>query len=126
MTIPNGAIASAKVDNMGLRKARRMRFNLGFTYDAKREQINDFCTRAHAMLEADERIVEGHEVSMVNFGDSAIEVMVHAFVLEAGWSHDLAVNHEIRMRMWELADEIGLSFAFPSQSVYVESLPASS
>ena len=93
---------------------------------AKREQINDFCTRAHAMLEADERIVEGHEVSMVNFGDSAIEVMVHAFVLEAGWSHDLAVNHEMRMRMWELADEIGLSFAFPSQSVYVESLPTSS
>lgn len=126
VTIPNGTIASAKVDNMGLRKARRMRFNLGFTYDAKREQINDFCTRAHAMLEADERIVEGHEVSMVNFGDSAIEIMVHAFVLEAGWSHDLAVNHEMRMRMWELADDIGLSFAFPSQSIYVESLPTSS
>ena len=51
VTIPNGAIASAKVDNMGLRKARRMRFNLGFTYDAKREQINAFCTRAHAMLQ---------------------------------------------------------------------------
>lgn len=126
VTIPNGTIATAKVDNMGLRKARRMRFNLGFTYDATREQINDFCTRAHALLEADERIVEGHEVSMVNFGDSAIEVMVHSFVLEAGWSHDLAVNHEIRMQMWELAEEIGLSFAFPSQSVYVESLPASS
>jgi len=126
VTIPNGTIASAKVDNMGLRKARRMRFNLGFTYDATRDQINEFCTRAHAVLEADERIVDGHEVSMVNFGDSAIEVMVHAFVLEAGWSHDLAVNHEIRMTMWELAEDIGLGFAFPSQSVYVESLPASS
>jgi MscS family membrane protein len=126
VTIPNGTIATAKVDNMGLRKARRMRFNLGFTYDATREQINDFCTRAHAFLESDERIVEGHEVSMVNFGDSAIEVMVHAFVVESGWSNDLAVNHEMRMKMWELADEIGLSFAFPSQSLYVESLPATS
>ncbi len=126
VTIPNGTIATAKVDNMGLRKARRMRFNLGFTYDASRDQINDFCTRAHALLEADERIVDGHEVSMVNFGDSAIEVMVHAFVIESGWSNDLAVNHEIRMKMWELIDEIGLSFAFPSQSLYVESVPASS
>ena len=126
VTIPNGSIASTKVDNLGLRKARRMRFNLGFTYAATREQINEFCTRAHAILEADERIVDGHEVAMVNFGDSAIEVMVHAFVHELGWSNDLVVNHEIRMRIWELVDEVGLSFAFPSQSLYVESLPASS
>ena len=126
VTIPNGTIASAKVDNMGLRKARRMRFNLGFTYDASREQINAFCRQAYELLQADDRIVDGHEVSMVNFGDSAIEVMVHAFVMEAGWSNDLKVNHEMRMAMWELAEENGLSFAFPSQSVYVESLPASS
>ncbi len=126
VTIPNGSIASAKVDNMGLRTARRMRFNLGFTYDATREQINDFCTRADALLEADERLIEGHEVAMVNFGDSAIEVMIHAFAADTGWSNDLKVNHEIRMRLWELADDIGLSFAFPSQSLYVESLPDSS
>jgi len=126
VTIPNGAIASAKVDNMGLRTARRMRFNLGFTYDATREQINEFCQRADTILEADERLIEGHEVAMVNFGDSAIEVMIHAFAGDTGWSNDLRVNHEIRMQLWALADEIGLSFAFPSQSLYVESLPESS
>ena len=126
VTIPNGAIASAKVDNMGLRTARRMRFNLGFTYDATREQINEFCSRADTILESDERLIEGHEVAMVNFGDSAIEVMVHAFAGDSGWSNDLRVNHEIRMQLWALADEIGLSFAFPSQSLYVESLPDAS
>jgi hypothetical protein len=29
------------------------------------------------------------------------------------------------MKIWSIADEIGLSFAFPSQSLYVESLPGS-
>jgi MscS family membrane protein len=124
VTIPNGTIATAKVDNMGLRTARRMRFNLGFTYAATREQINDFCTRADSLIESDERLLDGHEVAMVNFGDSAIEVMVHAFAADNGWSNDLKVNHDIRMKLWALADELGLSFAFPSQSVYVESLPS--
>jgi len=122
VTIPNGSIASAKVNNMGLRTARRMRFQLGFTYDSTREQIASFCAKTSELLEADERIIEGHEVHLVNFGDSAIEVMVHAFVDEAGWSNDLEVNADIRMKIWAIADALGLSFAFPSQSVYVESL----
>jgi MscS family membrane protein len=125
VTIPNGAIATAQVNNMGLRTARRMRFNLGFTYGATREQINDFCTRASVLIEGDERLLDGHEVAMVNFGDSAIEIMIHAFATDLGWSNDLKINHDIRMNLWALADEIGLSFAFPSQSLYVESLPDS-
>jgi len=126
VTIPNGSIASAKVNNMGLRTARRMRFQLGFTYSATREQIANFCARAGAILEADERVLDGHEVHLVNFGDSAIEVMIHAFVQDLGWSNDLSVNSEIRMQLWALADELQLSFAFPSQSLYVESLPSTS
>ena len=124
VTIPNGAIASARVDNMGLRTARRMRFTLGFTYDAKREQINQFCQQTSALFDGDERILEGYEVRFVNFGDSALEVMIHAFVADEGWSNDLAVNHELKMKLWEIAESLDLSFAFPSQSLYVESVPA--
>ncbi len=121
VTIPNASIATARVDNWGLRKARRVRFTVGFTYDAKREQIDAFCAQVSALFDADDRINEGHEVRFVNFGDSAIEVMVHAFSPDAGWSNELAVNHDIRMKVWSIADELGLSFAFPSQSVYIES-----
>ena len=76
------------------------------------------------MLEQDERILEGHQVHLVNFGDSAIEVMVHGFVQDEGWANDLSVNSAYRMELWALADELGLEFAFPSQSLYVESLPS--
>ncbi|MEC8192536.1 MAG: mechanosensitive ion channel family protein [Myxococcota bacterium] len=125
VTIPNASIATARVDNWGLRQARRIRFTLGFTYDASREQIDAFCARVSELFDADERINDGHEVRFVNFGDSAIEVMVHAFSPDAGWSNELAVNHDVRMKVWAIADELGLSFAFPSQSIYVESAPSS-
>jgi MscS family membrane protein len=124
VTIPNGAIASARVDNLGLRTARRMRFTLGFTYDTNREQINQFCQQTSALFDNDERVLDGHEVQFVNFGDSALEVMIHAFVVDEGWSNDLAVNHDLKMKVWGIAESLNLSFAFPSQSLYVESLPA--
>ena len=121
VTIPNASIATARVDNWGLRKARRIRFTVGFTYDAQRDQIDAFCDRVSALFAADERINDGHEVRFTNFGDSAIEVMIHAFSPDAGWSTELAVNHDIRMKVWAIADELGLNFAFPSQSIYIES-----
>ena len=77
------------------------------------------------LFDADERINDGHEVRFVNFGDSAIEVMVHAFSPDAGWSNELSVNHDVRMKVWAIAEDLGLSFAFPSQSLYVESAPSS-
>jgi MscS family membrane protein len=125
VTIPNGSIATARVDNWGLRTARRIRFTVGFTYDANRAQIDAFCERVSALFDADERINDGHEVRFTNFGDSAIEVMVHAFSPDAGWSNELAVNHDIRMKVWTIAEELDLSFAFPSQSLYIESTPSS-
>jgi MscS family membrane protein len=125
VTIPNGSIATARVDNWGLRSARRIRFTLGFTYDATRSQVDAFCDRVTELFNNDDRINDGHEVRFVNFGDSAIEVMVHAFSPDAGWSNELAINHEIRMKVWEIAEELNLSFAFPSQSLYIESAPSS-
>ena len=57
--------------------------------------------------------------------DSALEVMVHAFLLVPGWSDELTTKQALYMKIWGIADELELSFAFPSQSLYVESLPAS-
>ena len=124
VTIPNASIATAKVDNIGLRHARRLRFTLGFTYDATRAQITDFCTQASALLAEDERVLDGHEVHFVNFGDSALEVVIHGFLDVASWTDELRAGSELRMQIWEIADNLNLSFAFPSQSLYIEKAPA--
>jgi MscS family membrane protein len=125
VTIPNASIATAKVDNIGLRHARRLRFTLGFTYAATRTQITDFCDQAAALLAEDERVLEGHEVQFVNFGDSALEVVIHGFLDVPSWTEELRVGSELRMKIWEIADNLELSFAFPSQSLYIEQVPSS-
>jgi MscS family membrane protein len=125
VSVPNGKIASSQVDNLGARERRRLRLTLGFTYDASREQIAEFITQVRALFEAEEIVDADHEVHFVNFGDSALEVMLHAFLLVPGWSDELSTKQDLYMKVWAIADELKLSFAFPSQSLYVESLPAS-
>ncbi len=126
VSVPNAKIANAQVDNLGARSKRRLRITLGFTYDASREQIQSFVDQVRALFEAEELIAEGHEVHFTNFGDSALEVMLHAFLMVPGWTDELTAKQDIYMKVWAIADEIGLSFAFPSQSLYIEALPDSS
>ena len=125
VSVPNGKIANSQVDNLGARERRRLRITLGFTYDASREQIGDFVARVRTLFETEEIVDEGYEVHFVNFGDSALEVMLHAFLLVPGWSDELTTKQDLYMKIWAIADDLGLSFAFPSQSLYIESLPAS-
>ncbi len=125
VSVPNGKIANSQVDNLGARDRRRLRITLGFTYDASRDQIGAFVQQVRALFEAEEIVDEGYEVHFVNFGDSALEVMLHAFLLVPGWTDELTTKQDLYMKVWAIADDLGLSFAFPSQSLYVESLPAS-
>jgi len=125
VSVPNGKIANSQVDNLGARERRRLRITLGFTYDATREQIVDFVQRVRDLFETEEIVDEGYEVHFVNFGDSALEVMLHAFLLVPGWTDELTTKQDLYMKVWSIADELGLSMAFPSQSLYVESLPTS-
>ena len=55
--------------------------------------------------------------------DSALEVMVYFFVDVPTWTEELEVKSEIFREFIRVAEELGVSFAFPSQSLYVESLP---
>jgi len=124
VSVPNAKIANAQVDNLGVRSKRRLRITLGFTYDATREQLEAFINQVRALFEAHELVDEGYEVHFTNFGDSALEVMLHAFLLVDGWGGELTAKQEIYMKVWGIAEDLGLSFAFPSQSLYVETLPA--
>jgi MscS family membrane protein len=124
VSVPNGKIANAKVDNLGARSKRRLRITLGFTYDASRDQLQEFVDQVRALFEAEPLIDAGYEVHFVNFGDSALEVMLHGFLLVPGWSDELQAKQRIYMEVWGIAEKLDLSFAFPSQSLYIESVPA--
>jgi MscS family membrane protein len=123
VSVPNAKIANSQVDNLGARERRRLRITLGFTYDASREQIDQFVTRIRDLFDTEAVVDEDYEVHFVNFGDSALEVMLHAFLLVPGWADELKAKQDLYMKVWAVADELGLSFAFPSQSLYVETMP---
>tara|TARA_B100000749_G_scaffold280887_2_gene279949 strand:- start:3431 stop:4915 length:1485 start_codon:yes stop_codon:yes gene_type:complete len=124
VSVPNMEMATTTIDNMGARKFRRENITLGVTYDTRTDQIEAF-------MEGIKKIIldnpytnkENFHVAFRGFGDSSLNIMVYYFVEVKDWSDELKAKQDINLKVLQLAESLDVSFAFPSQSVYLEKMP---
>ena len=121
VSVPNGKVATARVDNMGRRSYRRVKATLGLTYKSSPAQVEEFVAKIRAYLKDNPAVWDGTlEVHFTNFGDSALEILVYFFLDVPDWSHELDEKAKCLLTFMKLAEEVGVSFAFPSRSIYLE------
>ncbi len=123
VTIPNSQITNANVDNLGLRPRRRIKLTLGLTYDTPPDQLQAFVEGVRAILAAHPLVQRSYEVHVYDLGASSIDILVYYHVVTPGWHEELVARSQNILEFIRLAKQLGVSFAFPSTSVYVESTP---
>jgi MscS family membrane protein len=124
MTIPNARVANSKIDNIGAREYRRSRGVLGLSYSTAPADLTAFVEGFREILAASKDVVtEKTEVHFTDFGASSLDVMFSFYLDVPGWHDELVVRSEINMAIMDLAAKLSVSFAFPSQSLYIESMP---
>lgn len=123
VTIPNSQITNANVDNFGLRPRRRIKMTLGLTYDTPPDKVQAYVEGVRAILAAHPFVQRTYEVHLYNLGDSSIQILVYYHVVTPGWHEELVARAQNIQEFMRLADELEVSFAFPSTSVYLESTP---
>ena len=62
----------------------------------------------------------GVAVRVDKFSDSSIDMYVRCFTKSRSWSNWLDVKERLAIAIKEIVEKNGASFAFPSQSIYVE------
>ncbi len=124
LTVPNATLAGTIVDNYGARHYRRVTTTIGLTYDTTPEQMHAFVEGVRAIIQANEFTRKDfYEIHFNDFGDHALEVMIYFFVKADTWSKELQERHNIFLEFLRLAKELGVDFAFPTQTLHVEKLP---
>jgi MscS family membrane protein len=123
VTIPNSQITSANVDNLGLRPRRRIKLTIGVTYDTPPDVLQAYVEGLRAVLAAHPKVQRSYEVHVHDFGPSSIDILVYYHVVTASWSDELDSRAQNLLEFIRVAKALGVSFAFPSTSVYVESTP---
>ena len=124
VTIPNSKLSGSAITNWSRLYKRRINFVLGITYDATSQQMHDLLQSLREMLASRERIdPDSVVVYFINFGDSALEILVRCYIFESDWGRFTAEREAINLAVMDTVEAHGLSIAFPSQSIYVENVP---
>jgi MscS family membrane protein len=127
-TVPNHLIANNPIENFSRRGVRRIKMSVGLTYDTSSSQLESIVMQIRDMLQNHPRISQ-KETLLVNFnsfGDSALNIFIYAFSNTAKWDQYLDIREDIHMRIIKIVEDNGSAFAFPSQSIYLETLPDNS
>lgn len=124
VTVPNNLLTNAIVLNWSRLYKRRINFTLGLTYDTSSQQLRAVVHHIRELLKsADDVDPESVVVHFVEFGASSLDIVVICQVLLADWGEFTGRKEDLFLSIMEIVEEMGLSFAFPSQSVYIENMP---
>ena len=121
VSVPNAKVANSTVNNMGQRSYRRVKATLGLTYDTSPDAVDQFVEAVRTLLAEHPQVADTtREVHFQGFGDSALEVLMYFFLDVPDWSTELSSRAAIYSEVRRIADRLGVDFAFPSMTVYVE------
>jgi|JI10StandDraft_1071094.scaffolds.fasta_scaffold00516_30 MscS family membrane protein len=123
VSIPNSEVANSKIDNMGLRRYRRTNTTLGLTYDTPPEKIEAFLEGIKYILRKNELVVQDRiHVIFKGFGNSSLDILLNYFATVTEWGQDMILRQNIYLEIITLAKELNIAFAFPTQTLHVETV----
>ena len=124
ITIPNYIFAEAPILNYSNRDFRRINWTIGLEYNSTLDQIKKFTNLISTyLLENDNFLVNDDYKSFVRlekFNDSSIDILIICFTSTKDWDKYLEIKEKLAIVIKDNVEKIGLNFAFPSQSIYVE------
>ncbi len=124
ISVPNSFIATSGVDNMGMREYRRVLTTIDVTYDTPAEKMEAFLEGIKNIIKANPNTRKDYfHVVFNDFGDSGLKIMLYFFVKVPDWSTELVERQNVFLEITRLADELGVEFAFPTQTIHVETFP---
>ncbi|MEM7297073.1 MAG: mechanosensitive ion channel family protein, partial [Bacteroidota bacterium] len=122
--IPNSKLADNVIDNHGLRRYRRFYTQIAINYDTPPELIEVFVKGLRGIVDNHPNTwKDNYHVYFNDMASSSLNIMFYIFFEVPSWGQELKARHEVLMEIVKLAKELGINFAFPTQTLHVENLP---
>lgn len=125
--VPNANLSDNAVTNFSSMTHRRIYWHIGLEYSSSIEQLRDIRDQIESYILTNSDFANPEDVSTFvridRFSDSSIDIMLYCFTNTTQWGEWLKIKEQLAFAIKKIVEEAGSSFAFPSQSLYVEALP---
>ncbi|MCY4616284.1 MAG: mechanosensitive ion channel, partial [Chloroflexi bacterium] len=98
--------------------------SLGLAYHSTPDQVQAFVEGVRAVIRANPDMRKDYYiVEFTEFGLSSLDILVYCFIDAPDWNAELRTRHVLNLDIMRLAEELGVEFAFPTQTLHVASQP---
>jgi MscS family membrane protein len=120
--IPNFQFAENAVINVSATTNWIISWVITLQYNTTIEQLKKVRDEIEKYITTDEdyQTSLGHAVRVDKFSDSSIDMYVRCFTKTDDWDEWLKVKERLALEIKQIVEKNNASFAFPSQSIYVE------
>jgi len=127
--VPNANLSDTVVTNFSRMTHRRINWAIGVEYRTTVEQLQIIRDKIMDYIVNNDKFESPDKINTFvrvdNFNASSIDFIVYCFTKTIVWGEWLAIKEDFALAIKDIVEkEAGTGFAFPSQSIYVESLPS--
>ena len=123
-TIPNSSFAENAVVNISETTNWRISWIITLQYSSTVEQLKNIRDQIEKFITTNKDFKIGedteHAIRIDKFSDSSIDMYIRCFTVTNEWSEWLTIKERLAVKIKEIVESNGASFAFPSTSIYVE------
>ena len=120
VSIPNGTVATAVLENFRLRDKILFRQTLRLRYDLSPDHVRYVLEQLRQILTSHPRVEElSARVRLLNLGENAIEVQIYAYIMTREYREFLAVQEELILQAMDVLENSGAAVALPTQTTMV-------
>jgi MscS family membrane protein len=123
VTMPNKKMIDTPLENMTVRNYRRIKFNIGLTYNTPVEEIKAIAHQITSYIDTHPKTNNDAIVTFENFGTSSLDLQVLYYIEMMDYNPYLKVKEEINFKIIEIVQQSQGDFAFPTQTVIHQSSP---
>lgn len=125
--VPNVILSDNSLINFSSMTHRRIYWIIGVEYRTTIEKLREIRDNIEKYILESGDFAQPTEVSTFvridRFNDSSIDIMVYCFTKTTVWGEWLEIKEKLAYKIKEIVETAGTAFAFPSQSIYVETVP---
>jgi MscS family membrane protein len=120
LSIPNGSLATMTLENFSRRDKILLNTKIGLRYETTPDQMRYVLVQIRRLLYEHPKVETGGARNrFISFDESALSMEIFCYVLTQDFSEFLTIKEDILLRIMDIVDAAGTSFAFPSQTVYL-------
>lgn len=121
VSLPNNVLANMAIDNYGMRGSRRYKTILQLDYSNPVDKLEQYCERLRYLCKI-HQIIEPTtaQVYIYDVTDKSINILVQVFLKTTATDVELTERHGLIVEMLKIANEVGVKFAYPSNSLILQ------